>query len=223
MTIFKRQSQHYLILSALLVGVYFLITDAILTGQFLSVTTGVWLAIAIAIPIVHQTYVWLTWRSELCHGSISRLLGKHGFTFYAIGFATLIISRLVSITLLAISNRGTLGIDPIISFSIALILLIPSSYLIYSVHRYFGVKRAFGIDHFDMSYRSAALVKKGIFRYTDNGMYTVGLLIFWMPGLLMRSQAALLVAAFTHIYIWVHYYCTELPDIREIYGRNVKP
>ena len=29
---------------------------------------------------------------------------------------------------------------------------------------------------------------------------------------------ALAVALFQHAYIWVHYYCTEKPDMRRIYG-----
>lgn len=38
-------------------------------------------------------------------------------------------------------------------------------------------------------------------------------------GIVLASPAAILVAAFQHVYIWVHYFCTELPDMRRIYGR----
>jgi hypothetical protein len=31
-----------------------------------------------------------------------------------------------------------------------------------------------------------------------------------------------LAAAFNHIYIWVHFYFTELPDIRHIYSERPK-
>jgi protein-S-isoprenylcysteine O-methyltransferase Ste14 len=75
-----------------------------------------------------------------------------------------------------------------------------------------------GLDHFDPALHRAPLVREGIFRYLRNPMYTVGFLILYVPGLLLRSQAALLAAAFQHAYIWVHYYCTELPDMRRIYG-----
>jgi hypothetical protein len=61
-------------------------------------------------------------------------------------------------------------------------------------------------------------VKEGIFRYSSNAMYVYGFLILWIPGFWWRSQAALLAALFNHAYIWVHYSCTELPDIRLIYG-----
>jgi hypothetical protein len=49
-------------------------------------------------------------------------------------------------------------------------------------------------------------------------MYTYGLLALWLPGLLEASAAALVAAALSHVYIWVHYTCTELPDMRRIYG-----
>ena len=62
-------------------------------------------------------------------------------------------------------------------------------------------------------------MKKGIFRYTDNGMYIYGLMILYLPGLLLLSKAAMVVALFNHIYIWVHYYCTERPDMKVIYGK----
>jgi hypothetical protein len=44
------------------------------------------------------------------------------------------------------------------------------------------------------------------------------LLILWVPGLWWASPAALVVALFNHLYIWVHYYATERPDMRRIYG-----
>jgi protein-S-isoprenylcysteine O-methyltransferase Ste14 len=90
----------------------------------------------------------------------------------------------------------------------------------YSIARYFGFERAFGIDHFDTSYRGKPLVKKGIFRYTSNGMYVFGLLILWIPGVLFSSLTALAAALFSHIYIWVHYFCTEKPDMNFIYAVN---
>jgi hypothetical protein len=87
------------------------------------------------------------------------------------------------------------------------------------VKRYFGLTRAFGIDHFDAFYRSLPFVRKGIFRFTRNGMYVYGFLILWVPALWFASLAALSVALFNHLYIWVHYFATELPDIRRIYGQ----
>ncbi|OQY41235.1 MAG: hypothetical protein B6227_05875 [Fusobacteriia bacterium 4572_74] len=91
------------------------------------------------------------------------------------------------------------------------------NFLIYSVKKHFMFERAFGIDHFDKGY-SVPYVKNGIFKYTNNGMYVFGLVILYLPGLLLLSKAAILVAFFNHLYIWVHYYTTELPDMKYIYN-----
>ena len=94
-------------------------------------------------------------------------------------------------------------------------------YLIYSVKRYFGFKRAYGIDHFDDAYRSLPLVREGIFRFSPNAMYDFGFLLLWVPGLVTQSLAALAVALFSHLYIWVHYACTERADMNRIYGGTI--
>ncbi|MFC2014013.1 methyltransferase [Chloroflexota bacterium] len=113
---------------------------------------------------------------------------------------------------------NTLNANQLLLNILALLVAIPAVYLFYSVIRFFTIKRALGIDHFDLSYGKRSFVREGIFKITSNGMYIFGILIFWIPGLLSSSQAALLVALFNHIYIWVHYYTSERPDIRRIYG-----
>jgi hypothetical protein len=148
----------------------------------------------------------------------SRLFGRHGFTGYAVLFSVLGILRTVVVFLLAISNRGTVDAPPGLQRVLPLLLLLPAIYLFYSVRRYFGFRRAFGIDHFDPAYRDLPRVRQGIFRFTDNGMYVFGFLLLWVPGLWFASAAALWVALFNHLYIWVHFYSTELPDMRRIYG-----
>ena len=220
MIIFERQLQHYLVLVALLVGLFAFLPEDALVGQFLRISTTTWLILAIAGPIVHQIYVWFVWRVELHFSLITRWLGKKGFTIYTVGFTILFASRLLLIIALAISNRNSLSLNPVISFLLAIVCLLPALYLFYSVRRYFGFKRAYGIDHFDASYRHLEFVKEGIFRFTPNAMYIFGFLILWVPGFLLLSKAALLVALFNHSYIWSHYFFTELPDIRRIYGES---
>jgi hypothetical protein len=93
----------------------------------------------------------------------------------------------------------------------------------YSVFHYFGIDRAYGEDHFrPASYKNRPFVRQGMFRYTDNAMYKFGFLILWAIALVCLSKAALLAATFNHLYIWVHYYFTELPDIKHIYGSRPK-
>ena len=96
-------------------------------------------------------------------------------------------------------------------------LVLPGIYAMYSVKRYFGMARAAGADHFDVRYREMPLVKDGIFRFTSNGMYLYAFLLFWAIAVGLNSSAALAVAAFSHAYIWVHFYATEKPDMNFLY------
>lgn len=191
----------------------------IVVGELWGVPSLTWFWLAIAVPVIHQTYVWLVWRFELYHNSFTSRLGlKRAFSLYAAGFSLLFGSRLISIIILAVSNQGSSNIPPYIAFFIAAGMTPLAIYLFYSVKKYFSIERAYGIDHFDKTYNTP-LVKKGIFRFTDNGMYVYGLMILYLPGLLLLSEAALLAALFNHAYIWVHFYFTERPDMEEIYGK----
>jgi len=176
----------------------------------------------VAVPILHQVYVWFAWRGQLKYSLISRIFGESGFKVYTIGFTVLFASRLIFIILLSLSNKNSITLNPVFTYSLSCVFTLLSAYLFYSVRTYFGFKRAYGNDHFDNSYRRMPFVREGIFKYTPNAMYTFGFLIIWVPGLIFYSKAALLVACFNHIYIWVHYYTTELPDIRNIYGSRNK-
>ncbi len=144
---------------------------------------------------------------------------KKSFKIYAVGFSILFISRLISIIILAISNRNSLLINPFIAYLLVAVISPIVIYLFYSVKKYFTIERAYGIDHFDKNYNEP-YEKRGIFRFTNNGMYVFGLMILYLPGLLLFSSAALTVALFNHIYIWVHYFCTERPDMIAIYEKT---
>jgi len=220
MNLFDKQIYHCLALVFLVWGVYALANDAALSGQLLGVSTNTWLWLSITVPILHQVYVWFAWRGQLKYALISRIFGESGFKIYTIGFTVLFASRLIFIILLSLSNRDSIALSPGFSYALLIVFTLLSGYLFYSVRTYFGFKRAFGIDHFDDSYRHLPFVREGIFKYTSNAMYTFGFLILWVPGLVFYSKAALLAAGFNHIYIWVHYDTTELPDIRYIYSSH---
>lgn len=219
----KNQIKHLVFLFIALWFISFICYNypGFLKGNLWGISTKIWLYIAIASPIIHQVYVFICWYLELYHQSITKTFGKSGFTYYKIGFAILIISRPISIALLAISNANTLDVYPVFSYLVAIILLIPSVYLFYSVKKYFGMDRAFGIDHFEPEKaKSYPLIKKGIYKYTSNGMYVYGFFMLWVIAILFRSRAALLIAAFNHLYIWVHYFYTEKPDMDYIYCKK---
>jgi protein-S-isoprenylcysteine O-methyltransferase Ste14 len=219
--IFEKQLLHLLYLMLLWVGLFlFSHLDGFRKGELWGVETITWFYLLVGITVIHQVFVWFCWRTELYAGWPSRWFGHRAFAVYAFLFFLLIISRPIFMTFLAIANKDTISINHTISVILVILLAAPSIYLMYSIARYFGFKRAFGIDHFDDSYRGKPLVKKGIFRYTSNGMYVFGLLILWIPGVLFSSLTALAAALFSHIYIWVHYFCTEKPDMGFIYGQR---
>jgi hypothetical protein len=189
-------------------------------GDALGISTRTWLYIALANTIAHQVYVWFCWRMELHTKLLTRFFGKAGFRTYAAGFTVLIILRPALITFLAFANRNTIPANRYLMMVVAATLLLPAAYLGYSIMKYFSFTRAFGIDHFDESYRSMPLVRKGIFQFTPNAMYLFGFALLWAPAAFFSSVAALTFALFSHLYIWVHYFCTEKPDMEKIYGTN---
>ena len=221
MKVFKSQHWHLLLLLLLLTGIYFYVgyDSSVLQGQLWGISTRAWLIIAILSPILHHLYVLICWRLELYYNSLTKAFGENGFQYYKIGFAILFASRLVTIILLAIANAETLNMNYVLACLITAIISVPAIYLFYSVRKYFGFDRAFGIDHFQPEiYKTRPFVRQGIFKYTSNGMYIFGFLVLWVPGLLLLSKAAIVLALFNHLYIWVHYFFTELPDIKVIYG-----
>ena len=171
--------------------------------------------IAVACPVAHQIYVWLAWRLELRSAATSKAIG---FAGYVVVFFVLFSSRFISLLTLAWVDRGSLNLSATPMAILTILLALPGVYAMYSVKRYFGIKRATGADHFDPQYRSMPLVKKGIFRFTSNGMYLYAFLLFWAIAVGFNSSAALAVAAFSHLYIWVHHYATEKPDMDFLYN-----
>lgn len=217
--IFEKQWLHASLLAVFLVGLVWAgRVHAVHVGQLWGVSTKAWLWLAAALAVAHQVFVWACWRSQLHTSLLTRMFGSCGFDVYAIGFSILGIARVAAVFILALSNRDTLHVDLKVLRVVAVITAIPAAYLFYSVKRYFGFRRAFGIDHFDKSYRSLPFVRRGIFRFTRNGMYVFGFFLLWVPGLWFASAAALIAALFNHLCIWVHYYSTEFPDMKRIYG-----
>ena len=216
--LFERQWIHVLSLVVLL-GLLDRVStlESVQTGDFLNLGSINWLYLAAGIAVTHQIFVWLCWRLELHHSLLTRLFGRYGFRFYATGFTILVILRVAAVLILAVINQDSFDMPSEILQGFAIVALVPATYLFYSVKRYFGFRRALGLDHFDKSYRLLPTVREGIFRITPNGMYTFGFLLIWIPGLWFASTAALFAAMFNHLYIWVHYFATERPDMQRIY------
>ena len=186
------------------------------TNTFLEVGALGWFMIAISIPIIHQAYVWICWRSELCWKSISNTIGFKG---YVIIFFILIISRLSAIVLCFV-DYGSLYTPGWLAWVLALILFFPGVYTIYSVKKYFGFLRAAGADHFDKKYGTIPFENRGIFKWSPNAMYVFAIAIPFAFAIATGSQSMFVVAVYTYISIWLHYFCTEKEDFKVIYGNN---
>lgn len=224
MKVFDKQGWHFLCLAVLL-GITNYITNIfpeIFEGELFKVSSQNWFYIAILTPIIHQIYVWLCWRFELVHQSLTKQFKSNAFVTYKIGFFILFIGRFVTLIFLAIANKDTIKMNIYGKYLLIILLSFLFLYAMYSVKKYFGFDRAAGLDHFNKSIAKLEFVKKGIFKYTNNGMYLYAFLGMYLPGVIFQSKAAILVALFSHAYIWVHYYFTELPDMKFIYGKSPK-
>lgn len=215
---FKGQLAHLLLLSVLLGVVWRTVEFGIPAERNLfGIRAQLWLMIALAVPIVHQVFVWIVWRSELCFRTLTNRFGSGAFAVYEAIFLVLLLSRPLSLILVAVSDGDSLDLSLSVRAVAALVLAVPAIYTLYSVVRYFGIARAVGRDHFDPTYRDLPMVRQGIFRFTSNAMYTYAFLILWSIAIAYGSRVGMIVAFFNHAYIWVHYVCTERPDMHQIY------
>ncbi|MFY0643454.1 MAG: hypothetical protein JXR19_03210 [Bacteroidia bacterium] len=220
MKILEKQGWHLLSALVLVALTGYAVHSGVINvkGSLWGLTSQRWLDIAILIPIIHQLYVVLCWRYELYYKFLSKRFGANGFKLYTAGFFIIFSLRFISLIILAISNKGSFNSSAITVYIAIIVIALLGGYAMYSTARFFGMKRAVGQDHFDPSMKNVPLVKKGIFKYTNNGMYVYALTLLYLPGLIAFSSAALAGALFNHIFIWAHFYFTEKPDMKKIYG-----
>ena len=197
---------------------FILAKGALGDGSWLGACDSTWFWLAIVLVVLHQIGVWLVFRSQLGWASLSRLLGKADLAVWAIFFIPLLIARPAVLFALAMSDRTSSALPRTAGVLIGILLLVPTVYTLWSVGRYFGIARALGGDHFRRKYWEMPLVREGAFRWSDNAMYSFAFLGLWAIAFLTGSQAALSLALFQHIFVWMHYYCTEKPDMEMIYG-----
>ena len=143
---------------------------------FLGISAKNWFLFSMLTPLLHQGYVWLCWRSELCWKTISQTVG---FKPYAVIMIIIGILRLSGIGL-SFADYGSWFTPGWVAWSVSMLFFIPFIYTIYSIKKYFGFMRATGIDHFDPSYKDKPFERRGIFKWSSNAMYTFAIpVIFW--------------------------------------------
>ena len=216
--LFRRQAMHALFLTILLPVAWALAAPTLGDGSWLGLSDTAWFVLAIGEPVLHQLYVWIAWRTQLGWKIFTRLFGNADFSVYCAIFDVLLFLRPVVIAGTSVADAGSLQLPSRLALDLAIVLLLPSLYTAWSVQRYFGFARAAGGDHFRRRYREMPLVTRGAFAWTPNAMYTFGFLGLWAIALFARSHAGLVAALFQHAYVWVHYACTEQPDMELFHG-----
>ncbi len=186
------------------------------TGMWLGLPGRMWLAMAIAVPVVHQLVAGAGWRAELVHRWFTRRFGDHGLRVFGAAFLPLFALRPVVVLGVAVSDAGSLWAPGAASFVAATMLAAPAGWTFVSVARYFGIRRALGVDHFDRDF-DEPFVRRGAFAIVPNAMYVFGFLALWAIAVAAGSRAALTAAAFQHAFIWAHYRWIERPDMQVIY------
>ena len=217
---FYGQFQHILLLVGLFLGTVFLAQSALDDSTWLGITDSTWFYTLLAVVIIHQILGWFVFRSQLCFSLFSRVFGRYDLLVWGILFFPFLLLRPLLTLALGLADAGSLTEFRSLQIILGLILLLPVFYTLWSLHKYFGMTRALGADHFREEYRQMPIVREGAFKYSSNAMYAFVFLLFWAIALLTGSLATLAVALFQHAYIWVHLYCTEEPDMRIIYGNE---
>jgi hypothetical protein len=208
---FKGQHHHLLLLLVLVPGARALMGAV-------EPTTERAATYLIGIVVAHQIVVWLIFRAQICFGTLTRLLGSADLAVWSVIFFPFLVARVVGMVFIGRLDTGSLGGPRALHVSVGVALLLPALYTLWSVIMHFGLIRAVGADHFRDRYREMPMVTEGAFRFSSNAMYTFAFLALWGLALLWGSRAALALALFQHAYIWVHWYCTEQPDLAVLYS-----
>ena len=101
------------------------------SNVFLGISAKNWFLFSMMTPLLHQGYVWLCWRSELCWQTISRTIG---FKAYVLIFFIIAILRLFSVGL-CFADYGTWFTPGWIVWSISVLIFIPFIYTLYSIKK----------------------------------------------------------------------------------------
>jgi hypothetical protein len=217
---FKRQALHFTAVPILAAIAWVLAAPVMGDGVWLGMADTTWFWLALGLAVLHQTLVWIVFRAQLSWALLTRFLGRADVFVWGLVFLPLLAVRPVMVLGLAMSDRASLELPGIVGIVLGTLALIPALYTFWSVVRYFGLVRALGGDHFRPGYREMALVRKGAFRWCRNAMYAFAFLGLWSIALFIGSRAALSLALFQHAYVWVHYYCTEEPDMKLLYAEH---
>ncbi len=224
MTTFKkllRKQEWHLVILALLLA----LTNAALNfypqyffGEFWGISTRSWLWAGVLAAILHQFYIVVVLRSELETRWITTNAPRLGYLAYMADYSILMVLRVAIIIASGLANKEVLTITAANRLLFIAVLAIPFLWTLYLLARSGNFKQVAGEDYFKPeqdSESNQALENK--IRSTAVAVYALGALGLYIPGIIFASPAALLLALFNHLYLWVHHFCTELPDREHLY------
>lgn len=212
------QPQHLGLIVLLWAGASGLMITSEPAHRLLGFTAPQWATLSIGLAVVHQVLVAGVFRAQLHRNFLSQIWGDDDIHIWTRIFLPLLIARPITVFLTGWSDDVPIGLPRWLEIGAGLICVGLAIYGMQSVVRHFTIRRAVGGDHFRDEIAAMPLVSEGIFKYTQNAMYGVIFLGLWGIALLFDSWNALVLALFQHVYIWVHMYCTEKPDMGWIYG-----
>ncbi len=215
--IFEGQAQHLGIALLMASGANALLSEPTDAPSLLGLTAKGWAQLSILLALIHQVIVAIVFRMQLYKNMMSRIFGPLDLKVWAAIFMPLLILRPLTAIMTGWADATPLTSHRPTEIALGLILLVPAIWAMHSTLKYFTLPRALGGDHFRDTYLAMPMVDQGVFKYTNNGMYGVVFLAFWAIALLFGSWNALVLALFQHAYIWVHFYCTEQPDLRRMF------
>jgi protein-S-isoprenylcysteine O-methyltransferase Ste14 len=214
--ILEGQPQHAMLAVLLTFGALSLLQPG--GAALLGFTAASWARLGIALALLHQVIVALVFRLQLHRALLTRLFGKRDMAVWSAIFLPLLAARPLTLILTGWADDTPITGARLPEILLGLALLAPAIWAMHSTLVHFTLPRALGGDHFREDIRELPKVSKGVFRYTDNGMYGVVFLGLWGIAFLFGSWNALVLALFQHAYIWVHMYTTEAPDMRRLYS-----
>lgn len=216
--ILEGQPQHAALALLLSLGAISLLLQPAQPARLLGLTSRDWAMLSILLAVAHQIVVAIGFRLQLHRNLLTRLFGTHDMGVWRAVFMPLLLARPITVLITGLADETALSGLRAAEILTGAGLTGLSLWALHSVLVHFTLPRALGGDHFREEIAELALVDRGVFKYTSNGMYGVAFLGLWGIALLCGSWNALVLALFQHAYIWVHMYCTETPDMRWIYG-----
>jgi protein-S-isoprenylcysteine O-methyltransferase Ste14 len=218
--IIEGQPQHIGIALLMTVGACSLLSEPENAKPLLGLTVIGWAKLSIALALIHQFIVAFVFRLQLHKNLMTRLFGEHDMQIWRVIFLPLLAARPITLILIGWADATPITDMRIGELVLGAALLAPAIWGMHSTLVHFTLPRALGGDHFRDEFLAMPMVTKGVFKYTDNGMYGVVFLGLWGIALLFGSWNALIIALFQQSYIWVHMYCTEAPDLRRMFPPN---